>query len=173
MGNKSLRKIVTDGLMIAIVFLATYFTKFPGPVPPGYINLGDAVIIVCAIIFGKRNALIAGALGSALADFAVGALIYVPVTFVVKGFEGLIMGLIIEKAGNKRVTQIAAIVAGMAIMVLGYFFAEATFLGAIDSSLGWVAAEADMPLNAIQGIASAVIGYALSFVLAKNKAISY
>jgi len=173
MQNRSLKKVVIDGLMIAIVFLATYFTRFPGPIPPGYINLGDAVIIVAALLFGKRNALLAGAIGSALADFAVGALIFVPVTFIVKGLEGFIMGIIVEKIGNKKVSEIVAIVIGMAIMVFGYFIAEATFLGLLDETLGLTAAFAELPLNVVQGLACAVAGYALVYILSKNKSLSY
>lgn len=173
MENKSLRKLIIDGLMIAIVFLATYFTKFPSPLPNGYINLGDAVIIVAALLFGKRNALIAGAIGSAFSDFALGYLIYVPVTFIVKGLEGYIMGLIAEKIGNKKVSQVVSIVVGMCIMVFGYFIAEASVLGMIDSNLGLSAAIINLPFNVVQGLASGILGFALVYMMAKNKAISY
>jgi Predicted membrane protein len=171
MENKSLRRLIVDGLMIAIVFLATYFTKIP--VIQGYINVGDAVIIVAAILFGKKNALLAGAIGSALSDFALGYMIYIPATFIIKGFEGFLMGLIIEKIGKKPVTQIIAVIIGMAVMVLGYFVAESSILSLIDSELGLTQAIASLPYNIIQGVVSAVLGYGLSFVLAKNKAISY
>lgn len=173
MENKSLKKMIIDGLMIAIVFLATYFTKIPSPIPQSYVNLGDAVIIVAALLFGKRNALIAGAIGSALTDLAVGSFIYAPVTFVVKGLEGLVMGILAEKLGNKTLSRIITILIGMFIMVFGYFISEATFLGMIDDTLGWAAAVVDLPLNIFQGIACAVAGYALSYILSKNKAINY
>jgi Predicted membrane protein len=157
--------------MIALVFLATYFTKIP--VMQGYINIGDAVIIVAAILFGKKNALLAGAIGSALSDFALGYMIYIPATFIIKGFEGFLIGLIIEKLGKKRITQIVAVIIGMAVMVLGYFIAESSILSLIDSELGLVQAVASLPYNIIQGVASAVLGCGLSLVLSKNKAISY
>ncbi|NSW90548.1 MAG: ECF transporter S component [Firmicutes bacterium] len=95
MENISTKKIVLNGVMIALVFLATFFTRIPGPVPPGYINFGDAVIIVTAVLLGKNSGFLAGALGSALADIvAPGGVIFAPITFIVKGLEGYFVGRI-------------------------------------------------------------------------------
>ena len=77
-----------NGLMIALVFLTTYFTRIPTMVlPGGYFNLGDAVIILSAAMLGPAGGLAAGAVGSALADIAAGALLFAPITFIVKGLE--------------------------------------------------------------------------------------
>lgn len=171
MANASTKKIVLNGLMIAVVFLTTYFTRFPGPIPPGYINLGDAAILVAALLLGRKTGFIAGAVGSALADLAAGAFLFVPVTFIVKGIEGYVTGLIGDKdAGGLggQAARVTAVVVGVVIMVAGYFVAEAFLLGAFDSTFGWAAARLELPLNLVQGGASAVTGYALTALLSKK-----
>lgn len=97
MKNDSVRKLAMNGLMIALVFLATYFTRIPTFLPGGYFNLGDAVIMLAAAFLGPVGGLIAGAVGSAFADLAASAAIFAPITLVVKGIEGLVVGLLAAK----------------------------------------------------------------------------
>ncbi len=167
----SAKKKVLNGLMIALVFLATYFTRIPTPLPGGYFNLGDAVIMLSSVLLGPIGGLIAGAAGSALADLAAGALLFVPITFVVKGIEGFVVGIMtsqIRKSGAvKHSRLIIAISAGAVIMILGYFLAEAFLLGIFDEAFGLAAAAAEILPNAVQGVLSAVIGYVLSLILTK------
>ncbi len=191
------RNITMTGLMIALVFLATRFTAFPGPLPPGYINLGDVVVMVAAVMMGPVTGLIAGAVGSAFADLAYGAIIYIPVTFIVKGFEGYLVGVIARKGSRKQTadssrqeagsTRLAeagrslserngiaaygrnavAVIAGAVVMVLGYFLTEAFILGLIDNTFGYAYAFANLPLNLIQGSLSIVVSYVFINILRK------
>lgn len=164
MQRNSVKKIVLTGLMIALTFLATYLTKIPGPIPPGYINFGDAIIFLAALLIGRYTGMIAGAIGSAIADIALGGFIYAPITLIVKGLEGYVAGLIGNPSGNaarKEPMKIAAVIIGSLIMVAGYFLAEMYILKLFDSSFGLSAAYFDLPLNLIQGGVSSVIGYAL------------
>jgi uncharacterized membrane protein len=207
MNKISTKKIILNGVMIALVFLATIFTRIPGPIPPGYINFGDTVIIVAAILLGKNSGFIAGAFGSALADAIVpGGIIFAPVTFIVKGLEGYLVGRITggmhdafkkENAGintdegKSRISEetgktaldknllycgvskkyekrkITAIVAGMVVMVAGYFAAELSILKLFDPTFGYAAAISELPFNLIQGGVSSVLGYLLSTLLQK------
>ena len=170
MGNSYIKKIVLNGLMIALVFLATYFTHIPSPLPGGYFNLGDTVIIVAAIVFGRRNGLIAGAVGSFLADIAYGAFIFAPITLIEKGLEGFVAGTIASPGGDMSpggLRRIAASVAGAAVMVAGYFAAEAFILGFFNKEFGITAAVLELPVNLMQGGISAVVGYILSVLLLK------
>ncbi len=181
------RTITINGLMIALVFLATRFTAIPGPLPPGYINLGDAVIMAAAVLMGPVTALIAGAIGSMFADLAYGALIYMPVTFIVKGLEGYIVGIIARKSSQlkeggqlvgesglsaKSGTAVfgrnaVAVVAGAVIMILGYFLTEAFVLGLIDKTFGITYAAANLPLNLVQGGLSILVSYVFINILYK------
>lgn len=171
MKGNSVKKLVMNGLMIALVILATYFTRIPTPLPGGYFNLGDSVIMLAAILLGPVSGLIAGAVGSAVADLMAGAFLFAPITFVVKGLEGLAVGLLtaqIRKTGAlKHGRLIAGVFAGAVIMVLGYFLAEAFLLGLFDEAFGFTAAVAEILFNGMQGILSAVLGYALALVLTK------
>ena len=172
MKTNSTRKIVLNGLLIALVFLATYFTKIPTPLPGGYFNLGDSVIMLAAAFLGPIGGMIAGSAGSALADLAFGGFLFAPITFVVKGAEGLAVGLLISKmrkaVGLKHGRLIAAVVAGAVIMVAGYFLAEAFLLSAFDEAFGLMAAVAEIPYNSVQGILSAILGYILTLILSKT-----
>jgi uncharacterized membrane protein len=160
-------KIVLNGLMIAMTFLATYFTHIPTPVPGGYFNLGDAVILTAAVLMGKTSGVVVGAIGSCLADVAYGAFIFAPVTFVVKGLEGLAAGVIARKS------IAAAAGLGSVVMIAGYFLAEALILGLIDNAFGFAAAYAELFPNLLQGAISAVVAYILSALISKHKLINY
>jgi len=169
------KKMILNGLMIALVFIATKFTAIQGPIPPGFVNLGDAVIIIAAILFGGRTGMLAGAFGSALADLASFAYIYIPVTFIVKGLEGLVIGIVASKINgstnlkenrNFLIGLIASII-GAFIMIAGYFVAEAYILGFIDKKLGFTAAVTNLPFNIVQGVASVAVGYSLTLLLIK------
>jgi len=62
------RKIAVNGMMIALVFLATYVTKIPTAsvhliLGFGYNNSGSS--------FGRKSGFLAGAIGSSVADIAM------------------------------------------------------------------------------------------------------
>lgn len=159
--------------MIALVFLATYFTRIPTPLPGGYFNLGDAVVMLAAVFLGPVAGMAAGAIGSCLADLAAAAFIFAPVTFAVKGIEGLAAGLLAalsfrKKAGGRNVFSagiMISVIAGAIIMAAGYFVAEAFLLGFFGEGFGFAAAIAELPPNLIQGGLSAVLSYILILLL--------
>lgn len=171
MNSSTTKKVVLNGLMIALVFLATFFTRIPIPMTQGYFNIGDTVIIITAVFMGRRSGLLVGAVGSMLADVAGGYMIFAPVTFIVKGLEGYLTGLL---ADNKDVSQgakikrLVAILTGCVVMVAGYFIFEAVFLGLFDKSFGLSAAVAELPFNLLQGGISALVGYILVAILDKR-----
>lgn len=116
------------GLFTAIVTVMTIFLKIPLPKTSGYINLGDTAIFVCAYTLGGIPAMLAGGLGSAIADLALGYTLFAPFSLAIKGAEGLIAGLLIKlfKKHLKGkvlllVTYLSFILAGLE-MVTGYFF---------------------------------------------------
>ncbi len=162
----SAKRIAINGVMIAIVFLATRFISIPGPVAPGYINLGDSMIMLAAILLGNPGAMIIGAFGSALADLSYGAFVFIPVTFVVKGLEGFVIAAMYRRG---HVKMLFAIIAGAAVMTAGYFVSELYLLRLVDDSFGWAFAVSELPFNLIQGGISCIAGYILSNVLIKMK----
>ena len=124
----STKIIATTGIMMALVFVATFFTKIPIPMTKGYFNIGDTVIIITAIVLGPASGLVVGALGSMLADVAGGFFLFAPLTLVVKGVEGYLIGKInrIKTGGLSDIwKRIIADTVGMIAMVGGYVIGEA------------------------------------------------
>ncbi len=171
MDRVSTKKIVLNGLMIALVFLATRLTAIP--VGNGYFNIGDVMIMISAIFLGRNSGLLAGSLGSALSDALSPYAYYAPITLVVKGIEGYIIGSI-GFAGNntkkRNAVRLAALVAGVVVMIGGYFIADMYALGLVGQSYGYAAASMNLPTNLVQGILSLIVGYILSTVLEKSGA---
>ncbi|HOM01996.1 MAG TPA: ECF transporter S component [Acetivibrio sp.] len=174
--TNSTRKIAINGMMIALVFLATYVTKIPTAVGP--FNLGDSVIIIAAVLLGRKSGSLAGAIGSAIADIAMGYQHFAPVTFVVKGLEGFVAGFIVYALSKrfkekKHVVILVASVAASIVMVSGYFFAELYVMRLFDETMGIAAALRDLPVNLVQGGACAVVGYILSVALDRFKVTKF
>jgi uncharacterized membrane protein len=159
--NQSIKKIVYTSLAIAMVFITTYVIKLSLPTG-GYINFGDIIIFSVAALIGKRTALLAGGIGSALSDLLGGFVVYAPATLIIKGLEGLICGLIIRKSINGKINFITlgiGAILGAAWMVFGYFVYECFLYGIHGAVL-------DVPGNITQGAISAIV--VIPLVLALN-----
>jgi uncharacterized membrane protein len=168
----STKKTILSALMIALVFLTTRFTTIPLAV--GYFNIGDVAIMTAAILLGRYSGFLAGSIGSCLADIASGYWIYVPITFVVKGIEGFVAGVLASPGDNQRqsdMQRIVAVIAAAVIMVAGYFIAELYVLKLVDNTFGYATAIKNVLPNLIQGGISSVVAYLLSTVLVKVKGI--
>lgn len=172
----STKRLVLNALMIAVVFLITWlpFLHIPSPLPQGYFNIGDAAVMITAILLGRKTGFIAGALGSALADLAVGAFIFVPITFIVKGIEGYIVGAIANRNSDKapsHLIRIISLAVGVLVMVSGYFIFELTIVRLIDKSLAFTTIVAELPGNLAQGTVSAIIAYGFVTIINKTSFI--
>jgi len=168
----STKKLVLNALMIAVVFLITYlpFLHIPSPIVQGYFNIGDAAIMIAAILLGRKSGFIVGALGSALADLAMGSFIFIPITFIVKGLEGYIVGAIANRNNEKvpsHAMRIISLIAGALVMASGYFIFELIIFNQINKSLAFTAIVAELPGNLIQGTVSAIMAY--TFITIVNK----
>jgi uncharacterized membrane protein len=134
--------------------------RIPVPRTGGYINMGDAVIYVTALLFGRTYGAVAGGVGSALADFLGGYAVFAPFTLVIKGLEGLIVGAIGARVSAGRTGRpsldaavaVAAICVGGVAMVGGYFISEAYLL-----HLGVGAAASEVPGNIAQVLGGLVV----------------
>lgn len=156
--TKSITKL---SILIAITVLMTTLISIPIVGGNGYVNLGDMVIFVTAMLLGKGPAFIVGGLGSFLADMVLGYGVYAPASFIVKGLEGFIAGYLLEKNIGKRHPLFATIIAG-AWMALGYYIFEIFLYGAKGALLS-------VPANLIQGGFGAVVSIVLFKALKKSK----
>ena len=110
--NSNLKKIVMTALFAALSCVATMSIHIPTPGTGGYIHPGDAVVILSGVILGPVYGLLAGGIGSAMADLIGGYFIYVPITFVIKGLVALAAGLIYQKLGHSSKTRFTAVILG-------------------------------------------------------------
>lgn len=156
----TLIQLALSGVMAALVAIATYLVQIPNPPTHGYINFGDIMIVVSALTFGPIVGGAAGSIGSALSDLASPYAYFAPFTFVVKGIEGVLAGLISNRR-NPRRDVVAVIVAG-AEMVTGYFLVEFFPL-----QVGW-AALTEVPGNISQIVVGGVFGIPIAYFIRKN-----
>lgn len=89
--------VAVNGVSAALVFVATAFFIVSIPTTQGYFNIGETVIYVTALLFGPIVGAFAGGIGAAAADVFLGFLAFAPGTFVIKAFEGAIVGFLNKK----------------------------------------------------------------------------
>ena len=151
--GSNLRRITAASIMAALIFVVTWTIKMPVPsTSGGYLNFGDIVIYMTAYILGGPAAAMAAAVGSALADTAVGASAYILPTFIIKGAMGIVCGQMMKS--GRFPAYAAACVVGGAIMTAGYGLYELAFFGS-------AYALAALPFNLIQWAGGAGVGIIL------------
>lgn len=165
--DKNTKKIVLNGLMISLVCLATMAIQIPVPGTNGYVNIGDAIIFITSILFGPTPGMIAGGIGSALADILSGYAHWALFTLIVKGLEGYVVGFIINKFKNTSLNIILSTLLGSVIMVFGYFVFGAYLSGGFGVSL------LSVPSNCIQGVVSIFLAVPLASSLINTKSVNY
>ncbi|MBQ8540323.1 MAG: ECF transporter S component [Clostridia bacterium] len=154
--NLKTKTTVTAALFAALICITTLIIKIPSPFK-GYMNLGDCVVLLSGWLLPPFYSFFAAAIGSALADIFSGYIIYVPITFVIKGLMALCANLIFNKAHNFMGATAAAVIGGIAAEILmstGYYIFEGILYGFIPSLAG-------IPANIVQGIAGLITGLLL------------
>ncbi|MBR7091682.1 MAG: ECF transporter S component [Clostridia bacterium] len=151
-----LLKITTTAVMMALTCLLTLTIRIPSPTN-GYLNLGDCAVLLSGWLLGPFYGMLAGGLGSALADLLAGYPVYIPGTLLIKAAMALIVSLLPSLfARHPRAGWITGAVTAEAVMVTGYYLYEAAVI-----KEGFVPALAGVSGNVMQGI----VGAAGSFVL--------
>jgi uncharacterized membrane protein len=159
--------ITVTAVFTALVFLSTYLFQIPIPATQGYFNLGDIMIFITSLTFGRTVGGFAGGIGSALSDAFAGFGTFAPFTLIIKGLEGYVAGLISRRSVRRRTLMIAW-AAGSVVMVLGYFLAESFFISLVfgsSSATGIVAASGEVPFNILQVVGGGAVGIPVSLGL--------
>ena len=151
-----IRRITVTALMAALIFVLTVVPRVPTPVG-GYIHLGDAGVNFAAFAFGPWVALFSGGVGTALADL-MGYPQWAIFSLIVHGLQGLAIGWIAQKEVNVWRGALA-VIAGTAIVVVGYFIAEIL--------VGSAVAISEILPNTIQGVSGGLIGIQLYLAVRK------
>jgi uncharacterized membrane protein len=116
------RTLAVTAVMTALV---TGLTLVHVGVTPtgGYVHLGDIVIYLAAFAFGPWVGMIAGGLGTGLADVVSGFASFAPLSLVVHGLQGLVAGWIAYRKPAAGRLALGVVVGGL-IVVSGYFLGE-------------------------------------------------
>lgn len=164
---KIVHKMVINAIGISLVFISTAILNVT--VGTSLVNLGDAFIFIIAYLFGPIAGLVAGSIGSCLADLAVFPITAL-YTFFIKGIEGLLFGLISNYIKNKNYKPIIenimlmiACVTSCFIMMLGYFLTETFLYGSYQTAL------VSIYSNLVQSVLSIIIFYVLYNILKNIK----
>jgi uncharacterized membrane protein len=138
------RTLATTGIMTALVLGLTLVHIGVTPAG-GYVHLGDIAIYFTAFAFGPVAGLIAGGLGTGLADVVSGYAIFAPLSLVVHGLQGFVAGWIARESVNAGRLALGVVIGGV-IIVAGYFAGEAL----VPVFGGPAVAVSEVPLNAVQ-----------------------
>ena len=158
------KKIVLTALFTALTTIATTFLRVP--LPLGYVNLGDAFILLSAFILGPLYGSIAAGLGAALADL-FGYVTYAPGTLIIKALMAvvayLLYALLQKKTKRAFWAEIAGGLVGTIVMASGYFLYETLFFETMSI------AALNMPWNLLQGMVGAILATLIMRMLTKTK----
>lgn len=115
--------------------------------------------------------MVAGGVGSALADLLSGYAHWAPFTLIIKGVMGLLIGLVSDFAKKQEkfftARNLLASAIGIIWMVFGYFIGG----GILKSS--FAVAATSIPENLIQGIAGAIIFLVVGAAFYKAKVYKF
>lgn len=152
----NIRKLTLCAMLTAVVAVGTAAIAIPIPFTGGYINLGDGIILAIAYLLGAPYAMIAGGIGSALADVFAGYAQWAPFTLIIKGLMGYTAARIFIRGGKPySLRSWAAVIVAELIMIGGYYLAGIVFTSPLISLQS-------IPANCVQAIG----GGAVYFVLA-------
>lgn len=139
------KEFIISALGIAFVFIVTSFLVFPlGSI--GYINIGDAIILLFAGIVSPRAAFAIGGIGSCLADMML-APQYMIFTFIIKGLEGYLAATFMSKYNDHSMY-----LAGF-VVIIGYALSDVFLTGQLYMALPSIG------FNALQILFSILIAH--------------
>lgn len=164
MKKHKISRIVGDGLLMAIVAVATLAVRIPSPMG-GYVNLGDVFVLLSGWILGPIHGALAAGVGSALADIISGCAYFAPGTLIVKGLDAAVAALCAVRLRksfpkSKVFVYLASAVAGEIVMILGYFGYTALLLGR------GLSAALSIPGNLVQAACACVISVLIQVTIA-------
>ena len=135
--------------MIALVYITTMFIKIPYS-GQGYFNIGDSIMLFATIFFGPIEGIIAGVIGSAIADLTSGFPIYIYFTIIAKGLEGLSAYFLFKILKKHKIAKFSSLFIAPLFMVVTYFVAYIV-LGDIQYAL------VTSPFDLLQGLICSII----------------
>ena len=168
LGFNKIHDLTMLGLLTALVAVSTMIIKVPVISTEGYIHLGDSMIFLAALLFGRKKGAIGAGVGSALADLLLGYTHWIIPTLIIKYIMGYGAGLIADNESDSLLNfrNVSALVFGASWMVFGYFVAGGIMKGS------FLVSATSIPANLIQGFGGALIFIPIGMALKKTKYFS-
>jgi len=152
------KTVALMAILTAVTAALTLVVRIPFAPTRGYITLADVGVYFAAFSLGPVVGLVAGGVGTGLADAISGYPQWMVFSFIIHGLQGLVAGLIGARSPLPR--MIIGFLVGTVVMIAGYFIAGAALYG-----VG--AAASEIPGNGAQNLAGAIIGIPLVFAVRK------
>ena len=163
------RTLVLTALLAAMACVATLVIRVPSPTN-GYMNLGDAVVLLGAYLLGPGWGAAAG-VGSALADLLGGYPVYMPATLVIKAAMAALAAGLYRLLGRRGGwTFVLCGAAAEVPMVAGYWLFDALLAasGGRAFGLALAGAVAGIPSNLVQALFGAAASTLLAAALRRS-----
>lgn len=151
------KKMIITALFTAMVFVVTMISI---PIPFGFLNIGDALIMLMAITLPLPMTMFIGGVGSMMADFALGYSQYALFTFFIKGLEGAIVYYLYHH--TKKFRKVLPFVAAGTWIVVMYGLTDVFLFQS------WYQLIPSMSYNVFQGVGSAIIAMSLSTMMIRH-----
>lgn len=158
--NQNVRRITIAALGAALVCICTSVFKFP--IPLGYAHLGNCMILLFGVFFDPWIGAFAGGVGSAISDL-LGYPEWAIPTLIIKGIMGLVVALIAKKKGEtakvRSVRTLLAVIAGIVVMIVGYFIGGSILYGSV------ITGATQIPGLTAEGIVGIILFYVIAAAL--------
>ncbi|MHC6178526.1 ECF transporter S component [Clostridium sp. JNZ X4-2] len=168
------RDMIQVALMAAVTYIATSVINIPtGVVFKGVVHLGDSMVLLAAVLLGRKKGFLSAAIGMSLFDILSPYAIWAPFTFFIKGIMAWIAATIAyrgEYNGERLWNNVLAFIMACIWMIAGYYMAGVLmmhYVTNISFSQAFVLSAAEIPGNIAQSIVGIVIALPLAKVLKK------
>lgn len=169
--RKTLYRIITVGLMAALVYVGNYLQiKIPNGVLVTRIHLGNSMCLLAGLLFGGLSGGLASGIGAALYDlFDPVYIVSAPYTFISKFAMGFAAGVLRRKGKNEKTSVILAAIIGQITYIVLYLIKSYFTIIIIGgtSEAAWTAVGTNALTSTVNGVLAVVISVPLYFALSK------
>lgn len=170
--SKKIMKIVTVGLMAALVYVGNYLSF---PIPNGLlvtrIHLGNSMCLLAGLLFCGSTGGVASGIGAALYDlFTPAYVLSAPYTFISKFAMGFVAGKLNHRNSEGKIpvsTTIIAAILGQVTYIVLYllksFFTVLILGGTVEAA--WIATGNNAITSSVNAVISVVIAVPLYIAL--------